>query len=649
MSSWTERVSPRHRVLGERLLGLARCLFGTRTGGTIALSSVLFTALFLKLGILINDTYTVTNTLVAVADGHLHVEEVVVGQFPPTTPGMSFVDGRLYGRNYGLVFLSLPSYYLITGVESVLDLRLALVGGWCLGLTGLFVLVDERLDAGGRLALIGSVVSLIAFALNVPGATDVGRSDLYVLALQSTTMIATALTAVFAYRLVRSLRDERAGLVAGLGVVLATPLSFWSSIPKRHALMAAFVMMALFTYHRSIQSRDIDPRRALRFRALSYGLVGFTAWIHAGETAFLLVGLGLYDVTLGHGLRLNARRAASLGGAVLISMLPFFVLNTVISGNPLIPPILNQSYANALEPVLAGNTRTVVGAIAEPITNPVPDVGTSAGGGAETAVDAEATGSTGSSGAVAARVADVVSRGSASLVALTQPQRLFVVFVDSQRAVIAGETVWEGGVNLAVLEATPVFAAGLVAARHVGSRLRDGIGRVTLDHPSIVGLAAVWIIAYILLYLHELPLKVMYTVRYLVPAMPLLLVLIVQAGAFQELLDEWRFLVWSYVVAVIIGGQLFVIGLWYFGISHGQAFQAHGAANLVAAALLAVWSLAAGHGGRNSARLGAALFGIASGLTTVFLLLSGTIYLDSMGPTMLPLVEQFVDSTRLFQ
>jgi hypothetical protein len=640
----------RPRRLGRIGAGFARVVLGSRTGGAIALVSLLFTGLYLKFGLLINDSATVANTLVAVADGHLHVDEVVVGRFPPTTPGMSIVDGRLYGRNYGLVFLSLPFYALYAGLDAVVDLRLALLGGWCLGLAALFLFVDDRVHADGKLAIGGAVLSLLVFAANVPGSTDLPRGKLYVLALQSTTMVATALTAVFVYRLVASLRDERAGVLAGLATVLATPVPFWASFPKRHALMAGILVVALFVYHRSVERRASDPTRALLLRATTYGLVGFTAWIHAGETAFLLVALGAYDATAGHGFDLDLRTLATLGGATFVSMLPFFALNTVVSGNPLVPPILNPSYGTALGSAISGNTASVMQAITEPLVDPIPNPGGArSAGGAVTPDGSPGSAPAGPVATVAAPFDELVTRGGSSLAALTQPKRLFVVFVDSREVTVGGESLWEGGVNLAVVEAAPIFAAALATVRPLVSRLRRSIAERELGgHAPAVGLAVAWMLAYVLLYVHELPLGVMYTMRYLVPAMPLLLVIVFRTEALGPVFREWKVAGGSYAATVLVGGQLFLIGLWYFDVGRGQAYQAHGAVNLVAAACLGGWSLLSGRRKRRHARLGAALFGVAAGVTTVFLLAAGAVYLGPTGKLLLPVVDGFTDALRLF-
>lgn len=90
--------------------------------------------------------------------------------------------------------------------------------------------------------------------------------------------------------------------------------------------------------------REIPPRRResigseTRFRVLAYAWVGLLALLQAPEALAVFVALAVVDLP---SARANDRR--SLGvvlGAFLVSLLPFFLTNQLIAGNPIEPPWL---------------------------------------------------------------------------------------------------------------------------------------------------------------------------------------------------------------------------------------------------------------------------------------------------------------------
>lgn len=82
--------------VGETAL---RVLFGDHHGATLFAVALVWFGLVWRFGFLSNDQYTVANTLVAVADGHLHLDRAVYGPASGATPGTHVVDGRVYGRH----------------------------------------------------------------------------------------------------------------------------------------------------------------------------------------------------------------------------------------------------------------------------------------------------------------------------------------------------------------------------------------------------------------------------------------------------------------------------------------------------------------------------------------------------------------------
>lgn len=144
---------------------LRRALFGDAVGEALFAGLLFVFGLYWSVGIFITDTYTVANTMVAVGDGHLHVDRIVYGPETGVTPGMNVVDGRLYGRNYGTVFAALPILLTLELLGTAFDLRLVFVGAWAATLlwTGL---AAGRAFGRPRLGeRVGVALAVVAFAV----------------------------------------------------------------------------------------------------------------------------------------------------------------------------------------------------------------------------------------------------------------------------------------------------------------------------------------------------------------------------------------------------------------------------------------------------------------------------------------------------
>jgi len=595
-------------------------LFGDRLGVTVFLGSLAFLALYWRVGVFITDNWTVANTMVAVADGHLHVDRIVYGP-GPNTPGMHLVDGRLYGRNYGHVVAALPFVWLLQGLAWVADLRVAVAGLWSLLLLGFAV-------------NLGSLVALGAFVANVALATPLPERWIHLLALQSSTLVATAFLGVVLYRLGTRVYDRRVGLFAGGTAVLATSLGFWASIPKRHVVTALLLALVLYSFYRSREEIATETR----YRALAYVWVGLLAWVHAPEALAAFVALVVVDVPTA---RTNdARTLSVVGGAFLLSLAPFFLTNQLIAGNPVEPPRLLPSYGGG-EDVFglgdAGSSGAVAGG-----------GGAGSSGGSQLLPPALAT-------LFAATVgkftlfASLFTEGAA--VAVTQPDRLYHTFVHS--GYIPRVAARDGGqaINLALVESMPLLAAlaALPALAVRAARDRPRLGR-WLTSPAgqtdlLVGAYAMLVT---LIYLPRLPLHAMVTVRYLVPLVPGLVYLLVRLSPVRRAVrTNPRPLLFAYAASVLIGGQVLLLALLLTAPSRGEAVQLHAWLGLATAVPLGAWALVATATDREAPRVGAVLLGLAAGTTTVFLLLSGLVYFAYAGDFALPLSQRVSEALAL--
>ncbi|WP_224268000.1 hypothetical protein [Haloprofundus salinisoli] len=642
----TDHPTERYTEYKNRLLTL---VFGDRYGLLLFVSGLAFFGLFWRVGFFITDNYTVANGLYNAANGHLVVTDIVYGPPSGETPGMVAGDGGRYSRTVGHIVFTLPVAWALEGLASVADLRIVLTGLWCSTVLAAGVLLGRIFERESLGRTGGAVAAAALFAANLSVATQLDGRWIAHVSLQITSMAAAALTAVLIYRLVSRTHTFRAGVTAGLVVILATPVGFWATIPKRHTLIAALVAATVYSFYRSRETAESGE--SLQFRALAYVFVGLAAWVHAADALILFVSLLVVDLVTAPS---NSRRElATILGAFGLSLIPFFVTNFVVTGSPLFPPRFMPRY-EAVDAVSAGS-----GAEGSPPTGTSQDTATgtsgqSAAGGASEATTGDGTtaeASSSSPGSLVAPVVAVVEAASATVTKLVDiltrhvtntveraidVDRLTATFVRAGYIEQVARKDFGQSANLSVLEAMPLFAAVVLLPKAALRRVRAH-GRGALSATDL--LVAVYAVVLTLMYLPRLPLHASITVRYLLPAMPLLVYAVFRFTESRDLLQYPRALGLSYFGTVVIGTQVILTYVLVLEASIGEAMQVHALLNLVAAVCLAVWVLFHSMVPAQARAVGAVVLGCVCGLTTSFLLLSGTMYLATDSGYVLPVID----------
>lgn len=602
----------------HRLRRFGRAALGDRYGAVLLLSVLLTYATYWRIGIVITDSYTVANALVAVADGHLYLDEAVYGT-GLETPGTGTVDGRLYGRNYGQVILAVPFLFVVEALAAVADLRVALAGLWALGVLTLVRSVGRELGYPKHAAYAGSALALTGFVAAVAGATTIDADRHFLIALQLQTMVAAALVGVVCYRLLTRAYDRRIGFVGGFAASLATPVGFWAQFPKRHVIITLCVVTSMYLLYRSRETEAVD----VRFRAAAYIPVGVAAWVSSAEGVILLLALLVVDVpTAGR----NLRSLATAGATCVASVVPMFVTNYLISGNPAQPPRVLDTGGDGSLARRGDSTGTGSG------SGTGSSTGTGSGGDAAETADAFV-------GALDV-VLGLYQRGIRTLIG--ESGRLYHTFV--RGGYIADVAARDAGeaIRLAFLEAMPLAAALLavpaVAARaDLGAGLRSVLERRRLSALGTVdAFAAVYATALTLVYLPRLPLHATITVRYLLALFPIAIYALLRMVSVRRIISErLAVTVFTYASGVLVGGQLLVVYLWVVDATRGEAVQTHALVGLSTAGLLATWALL-DTAGRREDRFGAVALGLAAASGTVFLILAGLWHFAFVGGRALP-------------
>ena len=592
---------------------LFRVVLGDRYGQLLFLSTLCLFGLVWRTEIFITDTYAIANGLYALTSGDVFLSEAVYG---PTldTPGAYQVNGGRIARNYGAIVPSLLFWVLLEGVAAVLSLRIALVGLWCLALLGVIVTLADIHD-NDTFALAGGVVVLLVFVGNVVLAGPLRTNATHLYALQLFHMTVAAFGPVLLYRLLSRLESRRLGMLGATLFVLATPLALWAPVPKRHALTSTAVLGVVYALYRSRTAADgalfTSP---VPFRALAYALVGLYAWVHAPEALLLLVVLFAVDVPTA---RDNSPRTLALvGGAFLLSLLPFALTNVALSGSPVEPPRLLATSAGS---------------------GGVESAGGSAGGGSTSPF--EPLVSPLLSATAPLRILGQQLVGGLTVLFST-PEAVYHTLVRSGDAASALDIGGEESVNLTVLESAPILGAlvgGLPAIWHRRDTLT--LSRTLPARTTVDAFAVLTIVTMALLYASRLPIHAQVTVRYLFPVYPLGVYLVARVPVVRRTLDtRWRVFLWSTAIAVFIGGQLLVVFIFWTVVGVGEAFQFHALLALISGTALAVWA-SLGRSDGAFGRVGAVLLALPAALATLFVLVVAIEYYPVGDSHLLPMVR----------
>lgn len=621
---------------------LQRLLFGDRAGLALFLGVLCAGGLFWRPALFLSDNTTLVQTLEALADGRVHIDTVDPDGGYFRGPGAEVRDGRVYGRNYGQVAAALPALWVLQAVDAVANLRVALLAGWHLVALS-FVALVGRLIGRRRLADVGGgLLVLASFGLNVHLATTLADVDTALLALQMTTLVFAAATAVVLYRLLAGPGTaavatppgegvtRRLGLAAGAGAVVVLPVGFWATVPKRHVASVLACLVVVFLLARSRTGEDLRRLPVLGpvplARAGAYATVGVLTWTHAAEG--LVVFLALVAVDLPTAPSNDRRSIAFVGSVFALSLAPTVVTNLLVTGEIHRPPR-----------AMGGSGITDVGG----------GGGTGGGDGTDDGL-LETLSDLPLVGALLWMLAQVVGLFADGLRALADPERVYHTLVRSEGADLTGGRDFRGdpafaGANLSMLEVAPLFGAAVAAlVAWVAGLRHNTVETLQKTDPSAV-LAGLVALGYVLLYLPSLPLYAQYTQRYLLPVFPLALYVLVRSDVLTGLLERTGpDVYWAYAGGILVGGQLVLGAVVAQDQTVGASAQQVARLALLLAATVAVTTVGTLYS-RRFDRPAAVALGLGAAAGTVFMLVSGLYFFAGTGELLLPVLEEL--ATRL--
>lgn len=336
--------------------------------------ALLLSALFVIIAIsspalFMNDEWITTNQLHQLSIGHQFVtNEGKYGTYPDGTPSAYF-DHILNILIYTMA-LPVASMPALIAVQFCGDyFRFATILLWSslpffIALTISRCFPEHASLGPVRITILGAVIGAFLFAINrlfyIPFAGFDPRAPVEVAAVIFTNHLFFALMVVMTYLIARRIFDNRwTALFIVIACTACSTALLWGGTAKDHMASAAVFAVMLWFFVAYLQSRKFA------YAAGGFFTIGILAWVRPEIGLSVFFCLGIFYLagivlcvrekrdTISSGLK---RSSAILFTA--IGAIPLFINNLLVSGNPLVPPLL------MLRNLVASGTTTAVAPVA---------------------------------------------------------------------------------------------------------------------------------------------------------------------------------------------------------------------------------------------------------------------------------------------
>lgn len=282
--------------------------------------------LFMSFGgtrLFISDEGLTINQFYNLVHGSLAITMAKIG----VSKGMYFViDKSLYVKfSYALPILSMPVYFLLRSIDPLYGAHLFLLQLWAMS-AGVIVYLIAKCRGMKNALLPGILTYILLISVNLlffrPISFPVWGE---VLSIELTNIIISSFLVLVAFLLFRDIFSLKVALLASFFILLATPVSFYAITLKLHNLAVLLTLLSFYFFYKYYKKPDN------RFIFLAYASAGLCVWTRILDGAALLAALLIADLIIS---RRNVKYLVTVSIVILISLMPFFIFNYLILGDP---------------------------------------------------------------------------------------------------------------------------------------------------------------------------------------------------------------------------------------------------------------------------------------------------------------------------
>lgn len=347
-------------MISETLKKVYRFVLPDDTSSLIFYASLAIFIAIWNINIFINDEVTLAGQLFNLVHGSLSMtvmpEKIYEGLgFGNSAPILGFtLGGKVYAfYTHAVPVFATPFYYLLYGANITIGIRLFFMTIESFLIFMVSMLLGRRYGRGKVGAYTGIFAALVLFSVNAfIGSTMVSlvfEQWGALMAIQLLNIVATALIMVISYRIFkRYFRSTRLGEFGAIYLLVATPLTFWAVASKDHTMSVLLIVASIGSFYKYL----LDDRAVYRY--LSYALVGFSVWVRIFDALPLFAAIFFTDLLTSKG-RIKSALMAFI--TVALSLIPYFINNYLLFGNPLLSPV----YLSAHQDLASDSSLTTTG------------------------------------------------------------------------------------------------------------------------------------------------------------------------------------------------------------------------------------------------------------------------------------------------
>lgn len=344
-----------------KLRSLYRRVLPNDTAALLFYASLAICIAIWNVNIFINDEVTLAAQLYNLAHGALSIQTTPTRlyeglSFGSSAPILGFTfQGHLYGfYTHAIAVFAAPFYALLYLISATVGIRLFFAGVWSLSIFMVSSLLG-RLWGRPRIGRdLGALLALVLLIINGYVATRLPPLvfDQWgaLMAIQLFNILATSAIVLLSLRIfTRYFADGRVAAFGAAYILIATPLTFWAVSAKDHTGSVLLIVASIWSLYVYL----LDGKK--RYRYLSYVLVGVSFWVRVFDAVPLLIAIILTDLFTSTG-RIRAFITAAV--TVLLGMIPYFINNYLLFGNPFLSPVYLSAHPDIAQQTSSGTANT---------------------------------------------------------------------------------------------------------------------------------------------------------------------------------------------------------------------------------------------------------------------------------------------------